>query len=115
MRRTTHRIIFLFLILGCLAAPGSRVHAFHKNPGASIFPLQQDTTRVPQWQKNPYLWQPPAKRSPIQLDLPQNVKKEVVYDAAQNQYIIKRKLGSLEFEPSKPVNSQSYNDYYFKK
>ncbi|MFO7941011.1 MAG: cell surface protein SprA [Bacteroidales bacterium] len=113
MSRITHRITFLLLIVGSFVSEGSQAHASQNASLVRGVGFQQDTTHVPTWQNNPYLWQPQSSRSAIQLDLPENVKQEVAFDASQNQYIIQRNLGSLEFEPSKPVSFQSYNDYYF--
>jgi len=115
MSQNTHRIVLLTIGIVIFFSSVYKAHAtesFKRNIVASLH-QQQDTTKSATWKNNPYLWKKATKRSAIQLNLPDNLKQEVVYDPAQNQYVVKRKLGALDYQPSMPVSFKAYNDYYF--
>ncbi len=88
-----------------------------KGQNALQYAGTQDTT------KNPALklkddsgipWEPTPK-SPLFLDNPSNLKSSVVYDPVKNEYILYRKVGSLDYRTPVHMSPEEYRDYEYNK
>jgi len=75
--------------------------------------LQQDTTRKPVLKLDdvPSIPWEIQRKSPLFLNNPSNFKEDVVYDPEKNEYIIYRKIGSLDYRPPVHMNPEEFRKY----
>ena len=86
--------------------------------GQAAEPLsQQDTSRKSILKLNdvsPIPWET-QQNSPLFLNNPSNIKDNVVYDPEKNEYVIYRKVGSLDYRPPVHMNPEEFRKYQYSK
>ncbi|MBN2633233.1 MAG: cell surface protein SprA [Bacteroidales bacterium] len=76
---------------------------------------QQDTTRKPVLKLDdvPAIPWETQRKSPLFLSNPSNFKEDVVYDPEKNEYVIYRKIGSLDYRPPVHMNPEEFRKYEY--
>jgi len=77
----------------------------------------QDTTRKSYLKLNDVSGVPwePIKRAPLYLNVPSNIRENVVYDPNRNEYIVYQKVGPLDFRTPVHMSPEEFRKYEFDK
>ncbi|WDF68210.1 cell surface protein SprA [Sphingobacterium oryzagri] len=92
--------------------------AFFNAQGQQVTPAngdKADSLKLPyRFKDHPFLHLPKSYE-PFQLGYPTNIEREIVYDTASKQYIIREKLGTKLYRPPLYLSLEEYTDYAFKR
>ncbi len=97
------RVYFLIIFLSIVFVNYSEGFA-QNNTDTTYLPYQIN----PQ-QTNPYSPQKPS--SNIDFEIPPNVKRVVEYDIVNNQYIIRHKIGDIDYMPPYTMSFEEFHKY----
>jgi cell surface protein SprA len=97
------------------ASSGSHVNTLESiSHAAAVF--QQDTSlQFPIPDQDNYGFPETQPSSPLYLDTPSNITREVVLDPVTGKYVIQEKVGNWNYRKPKVMTRQQYIDYQYRK